>query len=89
MSVRKLILLILAILLAFTAWDAIHWYASPQSVNNTQTGNVQTLKGSSIADTMDLEPFQSVVYWLDAPLPKDTSVVLSYTKEDYSSGKTE
>lgn len=89
MSVRKLILLILAILLAFTAWDAIHWYASPQSVNNAQTGNVQTLKGASIADTMDLEPFQSVVYWLDAPLPKETSVVLSYTKEDYSSGKIE
>ena len=29
MSVRKLILLILAVLLAFTAWDAIGWYASP------------------------------------------------------------
>lgn len=89
MSVRKLILLILAVLLAFTAWDAIGWYASPQSVDNTQAGNIHTLKGSSITDTEGLGTFQSVVYWLDAPLPKDTSVVLTYTKEDFSSGRIE
>lgn len=89
MSVRKLFLLALAILLAFTAWDAIGWYASPQSADSAQAGNVSTLKGSSVADTTDLEPFQDVVYWLDAPLPQDTSVVLTYTKEDFSSGRTE
>ena len=40
MSVRKLILLILAILLAFTAWDAVKWYASPESISIRQTGNI-------------------------------------------------
>ena len=87
MPVRKLILLVLVVLLAFTAWDVIHWYASPESVGTVQSGTVQTLDGAPSADTANLEPFQYIVYHLNAPLQGNTRVVLSYVAEDSSSGK--
>lgn len=87
MSIRKLILLILVVFLAFTAWDVLSWYASPESTGNVQSGTVQTLMGASSADTSELEPFQYVVYWLKAPLQDNTRVVLTYVTEDSASGK--
>lgn len=87
MPVRKLILLILAILLAFTAWDIISWYASPESFGNNQSGTVQTLIGASNTNTSELEPFQYIIYWLKSPLQNNTRVVLTYVTEDSASGK--
>ena len=87
MPARKLVLLILAILLAFTAWDVVHWYASPESSGTAQTGTVQTLEGAFSVDTDNLEPFQYIVYHLSAPLQGNTRVVLSYVTEDLAAGK--
>ena len=89
MPAKKLILLILAILLAFTAIDVVNWYASPEAISAVQTGDVRTLKGESFADTASQEPFQSIIYYLDAPLKDETIAILTYYYEDYSSGKNE
>ena len=89
MPAKKLILLILAILLAFTAIDVVNWYASPEAISAVQTGDVRTLKGESFADTAGQEPFQSIIYYLDAPLKDKTIAILTYYYEDYSSGKNE
>lgn len=89
MSAKKLVFLILAVLLAFTALDAVNWYASPSSFSKTQTGDLRTLKGESFSDTLSLEPFQSIVYHLEKPLQEDTTAVLTCYREDYSSAKIE
>lgn len=85
MSARKLILLVFAILLAFTAVDIISWYASPASIIYKQSGNVVTLPGDSFQTTDELEPFQSVIYHLDKPLRGDSNIMFSYTQEDETS----
>lgn len=85
MSARKLILLVFAILLAFTAVDVVSWYASPSSIVWKQSGNVVTLPEESFQMTGELEPFQSVIYHLDKPLRGDSNVMFSYTLEDGTS----
>ena len=82
MPARKIVLLILAVLLAFTAIDVISWYASPASVVYKQSGNVVSLPGDSFQTTDALEPFRSVIYHLDKPLREDSNIMFSYTQED-------